>query len=161
MKFIYFKQKRILEYPIGLNMYDAISYIGEITPHLKKIIQEEPLNIWCMGSSGAILAALLVKNISNSCKICHVKKRGEQSHEIGFYNRHVAGKNIILDDFSRSCKTLEKIYEGYDSYVKTPLDALVLSNGYDDTIPSFTPKCIIIDKDTGFKWKKLFKQKLI
>lgn len=139
-------------YPVGENVQVAMDYIYEVTPHIKKLVGNHPINIWCSGSSGAILAAFLVKNLDNNCNICHVKKTGETAHHgNSFYNcanDREKRVNIILDDFMRSGETIERIYSKAKEYIPT-IDILVLSNCYQENWKlSFVPKYLIIDKDS-------------
>lgn len=160
MKFIYFKDSYAMNHPVGENIENALEYISLVAPHVQNVIKKSNLNIWCQGSSGAILSAFLVKELDNSCKICHIKKEGEWSHQNYVSEIFYAPcKNILIDDFMRSGNTLDRIYEAYSKKFRTYLDILILSNGYNDVIPKFKPKCIIIDKATGKEWEKLFKQK--
>jgi adenine/guanine phosphoribosyltransferase-like PRPP-binding protein len=130
-----------LHYPIGHNMTNAMEYINLIAPILQDLCKEHPINIWCMGSSGAILSALLTTKLSNQCSICHVKKDGENSHDSSLHVQQHA-INIILDDFSRTGDTVNKIAEKAGRYIKY-VDVLVLANSYKDWVFRFVPKVMI------------------
>lgn len=154
----FFVKDKLLYHPMGENLQGAIEYIEEVAPFIQKIVKEKSINIWCRGSSGAILGALLAKTIPNPCNICHVKKKGEDSHQNNIEHIFCGEcKNILLDDFSRSGKTLDAIYEAYKEKLgeEQVLDILVLANGWKDCPPRFPVKHIIIDADTGREWKKI------
>lgn len=98
-------------YPVGEHVGYWIKFIDLITIKLLEIIGDKRVNIWCSGSSGAILAALLAKSVKNTVLICHVKKEGEDSHHGNIFNKyHKDGFNVILDDFMRSGETINRIY---------------------------------------------------
>lgn len=145
MNIIPFTDKRYLSYPVGMYMQDAIQYIKEVTPFIKDLIGAEPVNIWVRGSSGAILAALLVSNLDNECYIQHIKKEGEQSHHSGFSYRDV-GYNMILDDFCRSGETLNAIWNEASRHTGN-IDLLVLANMCkEEWCLDFKPENLLIDK---------------
>lgn len=137
-------------YPIGENIRDALHYIDQVTPFIKELIADKAVNIWCSGSSGAILSAFLIKNLDNKCIICHVKKEGENSHHgNSFYSKYYENcVNIILDDFMRSGRTIERIYEQAKECEVT-IDILVLANAYQEPWSlSFKPTNLIIDESS-------------
>lgn len=136
-------------YPVGENIHGALEYINVVTPFIKDLIGDKPINIWCSGSSGAILSAFLVKNLNNPCIICHVKKEGEHSHHGNSFSKIYKNDciNIILDDFMSSGTTIERIYK-QAKYNTLQIDILILANAYKGPwfLP-FKPINFIIDKD--------------
>jgi len=115
MKIIQIPFSKELEYPVSQNMLEAINFINVVTPRLKKLIGNQKLNIWCRGSSGAILAALLVNKLkTNDCLIFHIKKEGESSHSSNNFGDLTSNRkalNIVIDDFVYTGKTLQAIKE--------------------------------------------------
>lgn len=98
------------EYPIG----GSISCIRELTDEYIKAFntlcyhENTNFNLWCRGSSGAILATAFAMYLPQyKFKICHVKKEGEQSHG----NVYPGDKfiNIVIDDFVSEGTTVEAI----------------------------------------------------
>ena len=132
-------------YPVGRSMREALEYIDSVIPHLVKIIKDKRINIWCRGSSGAILSALVAAKIPNNCEICHVKKEGEDSHLGNYFSRGEleGGINIIIDDFSCTGSTVHSIYE---KMVTSTVDILILSRIHSDVHLQFLPKYIITAK---------------
>lgn len=123
-----------LIYPIGDNMSEALIYIKNIAKKFKslKISKGKILNIFCRGSSGAILAALFVSLVPNKVKIIHIKKEGESSHGTStpFYFSRNDGLNIILDDFIDSGNTMNAIYKEFIKYdCGKDIDFLIVENG--------------------------------
>jgi len=157
MNIIPFKE-RLVHYPIGENIGDAIKYIDDVTPLIKEIIKDYPVNIWCSGSSGAILATLLVKNLDNQCIICHVKKKGESSHHGNSFGKaQRAAINIVLDDFARSGETLDRIWQSAKEYVNS-INILCLANCWNEINWrfAFVPNNFIIGDDSiNPLWKDL------
>ncbi len=150
MKTIPFSPIEESSYPIGLHIDEAINYIEKITPFIKDIILKGQLNIWCQGSSGAILAALLSKSLPNKCYINHIKKEGEYSHH-GNYDFRWEGYNMILDDFIRSGETIEHIYKFAKNHTDV-IDILCVANFMYDFKLLFQPNYFISDKDSFDKW---------
>jgi len=150
-------------YPIGENVVDAMDYINQVTPFIKNIVKNHPVNIWCSGSSGAILSAFLVKNIDNQCIICHVKKSGESAHHGNSFDRirDRAAINIILDDFMRTGETIERIWNQASHYCNS-INILVLTNAYQEPWKlSFVPNNLIIEQESiHSSWKDLIPSKI-
>lgn len=137
MKLYELKDVTELSYPIGKNINQIIFYIKEV---MKCIIDNEIfnnvhyINIWCTGSSGAILSALLAEKITTNyprinVTIQHVKKKDEDSHNSGNI-RHFADDamyNIIIDDFVATGDTLKRIQEHLSFHGVNKVDLLILS----------------------------------
>lgn len=137
MKLYELKDVRELSYPIGNNINQIIFYIKEV---MTCIIDNEIfnnvhyINIWCTGSSGAILSALLAEKITTNypqidVTIQHVKKKGEDSHNSGNI-RHFANDvmyNIVIDDFVSSGDTLQRIQKHLSFHSVNKVDLLILS----------------------------------
>ncbi len=102
-------------YPAGKNvaglMTLAKKYADALRAHDKS---HKNVNIFCRGSSGAMIAALFASHITERDPIVvHIKKDGEYNHggSISLTNWHKDGINIIVDDFMSSGETVNKIYE--------------------------------------------------
>lgn len=134
MKLIVFKGPSI-GYPVGEDISGAIASakrFGETFNQVKEF-KGKFVNIWCRGSSGAILAALLASNIKNECIVCHVKKDGETSHNREINpNRYVPFINVIIDDFVCSGRTIKSIYHHMQNEVEgmfgPTVDCLLIHN---------------------------------
>ncbi len=122
------------DYPVGANIKKAQMLIGLYLAEFYKLPYSPitKINLWCRGSSGAIMAALFAASCKYECKICHIKKEGEDSHSFG-YPRFELGTivNIIIDDFVATGETILAIIEGITKYENTrctsvPLDILMV-----------------------------------
>lgn len=149
MNIIPFHNCRSLKYPIGHNLQDSFAYIDEVLPFVQSVVGSRPVNVWCRGSSGAILATLLIKGLDNTCYIQHVKKEGESAHDNGLRYNEDDRLNIIIDDFCRSGSTLNAIWREAKHYQVEAIDLLILANAYRDEWPlDFKPLNLIIDEDS-------------
>lgn len=99
-------------YPVGENIIKYFDICKEIGMHINKQFPNKSITLWCRGSSGAIIAALVSQYIITGVEICHVKKKGEDSHVTEVTARHDI--NIIIDDLMASGDTLEKIVRAMD-----------------------------------------------
>lgn len=126
-----------LDYPVGSNMNGAINYVKEvfrvsIKNKLSFLEANTPINLWCRGSSGAILAALfcsIVTPFNPNVLIIHIKKKGESSHT-NYVRRHKKATNIIIDDFMDSGDTIRQIVIGMQEEleIQNPIiDYLIIS----------------------------------
>jgi len=145
-----------VNYPVGSNIANAISFMENAALKFTAIkeFKNKSINIWCRGSSGAILAALFASNLlDHRVKICHVKKIGELSHDDGLYPMK-NGIHIIVDDFVCTGTTLNAIYKEIiainSNYI---VECLVIGTTSETKkrkkIPrllTFTPKILITNK---------------
>jgi len=123
--------KNPIGYPVGSepqNLLRAIDvYAGVI---LEVVKPGEIVNLFCRGSSGAIIAGMLSIKLANvlTIYIKHVKKDGENSHSMGMFFKpnHI---NIIVDDFVSSGQTIDAIYEKIFSIQKNARIRLLLVSG--------------------------------
>ena len=172
MKIIHFNNGKILDagYPIGSNMLYTIAlskaYGIHLCKNLKKIKKAIKINLWCRGSSGAIIATLvyneLCKLANTEIKICHIKKEKEFSHSstpeffavTTFNEKRINYKiiNIIVDDFISSGNTVNNIYKEalkfHDNWMGVNLtnfsiNYLCISSGRTDNLV-FEPTTLII-----------------
>ena len=163
MKIIPLHIEKKPEYPVGKYISEWIDFINTITPFVIEQTGGKSINIWVRGSSGAILAALLAKNLPNDIDIIHIKKEGENSHNS---NTNISLRyeyNIILDDFIDSGATMIKIWEQAGKYVKS-IDLMIVYsvNTWYCNIGEVIPKTLIISQvsygelvEKGHDWSEL------
>lgn len=124
-------------YPVGSNITNAINLAKNaaiIFNKMKEYNSKQPINIWCRGSSGAILAALFALYIKKKrdVYICHVKKEGESSHITQPCPASNA-INIIIDDFISSGETIRAIKKKMESNSHYNVDCLIVGGQYSDS----------------------------
>lgn len=124
-----------LSYPTGINIGEAVKYINKVYPKVNRLLKGRNLNIWCRGSSGAILGALLASKIPNS-RVVHVRKPGEGSHDnypafldIKDDSGESISLHVILDDFSETGNTVNSIYKEM-KFNKLKCSILILSRHF-------------------------------
>lgn len=142
-----------MRYPVGRYLpqnLERIDFMGQfILEELKGYDRLKVVNLICRGSSGAIVAALILqKLVANDvdCKISHIKKKGESSHSSSFsmYKEEV---NIIVDDFVSSGETMRNIYselvKAYEFNEPPVIDMLAVTGTFDSDSLNFQPKILI------------------
>src|ERR1035437_900978 len=107
--------KKEVDYPISENIASnllTLKFMGI------KILELYPtkvnINLWCRGSSGAIIAAIIASKLISlhyNIVICHIKKEGETNHHGNGIYFFPDGINIIVDDFICSGDTINLISE--------------------------------------------------
>jgi len=102
-----------IDYPVAEHISDNLVTINNMAIKLSKLYSKKiRINLWCRGSSGAIIAAIIASKLIKkqyNTTICHVKKDGEENHH-GSYIYYISdGINIIVDDFICSGKTINII----------------------------------------------------
>lgn len=109
-------------YPVGSDMKGALVFINKYIEAFKKLNYplDTEINIWCRGSSGAILSAMFSILSGHVCYICHVKKEGENSHQSGIGHYSSDSLDIILDDQVASGRTIEAILQSAKENGRTP-----------------------------------------
>ena len=132
-------------YPVSSYIQSNLPIIMKMVEKLKPEIDDDSeLILWCRGSSGAIIAAVMATMINNA-KISHVKKEGEGSHS-NIVSCHPEDKkkavNVIVDDFMSSGETLNAIYEAMQVY-KCKVHGLCISGSVYKSRLKFTPKFIV------------------
>jgi adenine/guanine phosphoribosyltransferase-like PRPP-binding protein len=145
-----------VKYPIGINVDVNIPVVKGLAEAFLKDVGEidemTRVNVYCMGSSGAIMAAIFATIVPNVI-ILHVKKDGEASHsEITNFDRYISKFNcihVIIDDFMVTGNTLETIYARVTKDVKIDIDYLILGRGDYNRITklSYEPKKLISSAD--------------
>lgn len=123
-----------IPYPIGSHIDAAITYINKVyaTIILNELFKNRDINLWCRGSSGAILAGLLASRLLttktfHSVQIIHVKKPNETAHGSDLTYVIENGCNIIIDDFSYTGDTIIHITKSMTSLGIRYVDAIILS----------------------------------
>lgn len=130
MKHLRIKGEGCLDYPVGRNMSKVIKYVDHILLTFKEnnidLDQEKMfINLWCRGSSGAIIAGIFAsKFIRATVRIIHIKKQGEKSHQ-SYHHDICDGCDIVIDDFMDTGSTIFRIW--HDSNIKK-IDYLILEN---------------------------------
>lgn len=121
-----------IPYPVGKAMSITKEIVLEMASKLRIIYpnKSEPLMFLVRGSSGSILAGIIISMMSEyeNIEIMHIKKHGESSHSGNYYRFHKTCKTIILDDFIESGKTVNSIYTSVAEYNKNlTIDTLCVS----------------------------------
>lgn len=139
-----------ISYPIGIDMKGTLNYIAQAAMEFQKIYGSRPYttNLFCRGSSGAILAGLFTSHFPDSnMRIVHIKKEGEWSHSgcvsCGFESQAI---NVIIDDFISSGETIRDIYHKAKEYTdrgrEFKIDVLIVGWGYREDL-GFEPVYLI------------------
>lgn len=100
-------------YPVGSYINSNKKTAIEMVEAFKTIeeFKDAKLDLICRGSSGAIIATIFAMQLSNNCRIIHVKKPGEKSHAGNNYYIRNDAKSIIVDDFIASGDTMHAMYD--------------------------------------------------
>jgi len=129
-------------YPLGINLSSDMSIINLLINKFKTISHYygKNINLYCAGSSGAIMATIFSMNVPN-CRIIHIKKENEQAHSSNmwlapFKENHI---NVIIDDFIASGATVNRIA----SYVTEGIDCLVISGYSNFSKCNFKPHFLV------------------
>jgi len=107
--------KKDINYPVAENMASNLSTINAMADKILELYpNKENINLWCRGSSGAIIAAIISSKLIEKkyhVTICHVKKEGEKNHHGDGIYFIPDGINIVVDDFICSGDTINFISE--------------------------------------------------
>lgn len=158
MKIQFIDRNCSINYPVGRYINDAISFIDAVVNQIDKddSFPTQDLAIWCRGSSGAILAALLSQYFCTEgfreVRINHVKKPNEYSHSSN--SLHVGACNIIIDDFIATGETVREIMKCMKHNGVDYVDYLIVSDtdlrfDDDDNIVGLTypvPRHLVVSK---------------
>lgn len=126
---IFYHRERRMDYPIGENIQHNLPNIKSMAACIAGL-GEKNICLCCRGSSGAIIAGLVVGFLPSDCvcTITHIKKPGEDSHRYGLYipdNAYI----IIIDDFISTGNTICAIYSAiYHEYPSIKIDCLCLDS---------------------------------
>jgi pyrimidine operon attenuation protein/uracil phosphoribosyltransferase len=141
-----------LTYPVGLNLSRNLRTITRMADRLRDVVKsDQKVNLVCMGSSGAIIAALILSQMTDTSlfRVLHVKKDGECSHS-GCASERVNAEdvNVFVDDFIRTGNTLKRTAKKLGH----PLHGIVITGGICDSLlrelPSY-PEFVICESYNG------------
>lgn len=123
-----------VKYPLGSNIPVLRAVTAEYVNGFEQISLEDGtnINLWCRGSSGAILATAFALALPKyNFKIIHVKKRNESAH-YPHADPFSNGIHVVIDDFISSGDTIRAILE------KIPCRAyaLIVINGVEKEMSS-------------------------
>lgn len=114
-------------YPVGENVKDYLQICKQISEEIQKLFPGENITLWCRGSSGAIISALIAQHFGDTgITICHVKKPNEEAHR-SLKSSHTE-INIIVDDFMASGSTVKEIYN--NMYVFNLVPRCIIMTGH-------------------------------
>ena len=112
MKIITYKSEHKINYPVGSYIQHNLPIIEKMANKLHHLYgkNDAQINLWCSGSSGAIIASLVAQKFENAT-ILHVKKEQEASHSNNefFISSYITVINIIVDDFVQTGSTINRI----------------------------------------------------
>lgn len=113
----------ISDYPVGRNLIQTMFVANSMADELNKLFLQitklyqegtygsidlpPHITLFCQGSSGAILAALVAARCSFVKEILHLKKPGEKSHAASFEKAFPNSFNFFIDDHIASGYTIE------------------------------------------------------
>jgi hypothetical protein len=88
-------------YPVGLNMSSAMKFVKEVYKFIRDNddFRGRDINLLCTGSSGSIIASLLFAELDQENVLSSLDDI-----------------NVIIDDFSSSGETIERIYSKVKQY---------------------------------------------
>jgi adenine/guanine phosphoribosyltransferase-like PRPP-binding protein len=153
-------------YPVGTDMSGVYRIVNAMYNELIEIYKDtnQSIRFLCRGSSGAILAGcvayLFEKNNYIDCRVLHIKKPGEISHQEHIYIRE-KDKLIIIDDFITSGNTVNAIHAELLKYsVPFEIDTLIVGGLVETKRLDFKPNYILskeikISFSQEDKYKKL------
>lgn len=131
MKIIENRNLRMIDHPVGYKLSETFDTVNRMAHLLENEINFDitPVNFICVGSSGAIIAAMLYNFIKpNFCKIIHLKKPGESSHKKN--KDHTINKeelNIFVDDVIDIGDTIEYAADELKQIFKLSIKGIVVS----------------------------------
>ena len=110
VRYLYYES---IGYPLGVDMKLTIYHATKMAEAFNLIAEykDKNLNIFCRGSSGAMLAAIFTSalNWPNYIKVHHIKKEGENSHSSNSFSILNNAVSIIIDDLICTGKTIKEI----------------------------------------------------
>lgn len=116
-----------VHYPVGIHMDQAFIFTTEVTTHLleNELLPENhttQICIWCTGSSGSILASLLLQKLHNegftNLTLCYARQEKTSSHGDNYtFQAHDNATHLMIDDFVATGDTIKTIYKVFESYI--------------------------------------------
>lgn len=139
------RYRNFIGYPIGDDLIYNIKIIIKMAKQIRAL-KENSIILCCRGSSGAVIAGIIARELIDlKVKIWHFKKKGESSHNSGYGFSFFNLKQpylIIVDDFSSTGETLNKINQEIEEQTNYKVNCICLSHINDGAI-NFRPKTII------------------
>ncbi len=136
-------------YPVGEDMGGVQNTVNVMFDELKLLYKDKvkPQFVFvCRGSSGAILAgcvAFMFKNDEIRCRVIHIKKPGENSHQ-EFVSFSKDETIIMIDDFISSGTTVNAIHNALiDCNRPFEIDTLIVGGSFQPNRLDFKPNNII------------------
>lgn len=144
MKVQFIKLNGGLFYPVGTYIKNNLPTILEMKDLLYSIYGNSKISLWCRGSSGAIIAAIISQAFSDVI-INHVKKEGESSHGTGidFEKERI---NIIVDDIVSSAITVNAIYKEFSIRGGDKIECLCVADSIFVRNLKFIPNTIVCER---------------
>lgn len=131
-----------MDYPVGNNIPQIKGFITKAIEAVQSVEHEirpegfGTINLFCRGSSGAILASMFAAMCPWDCKVLHVKKDGERSHGGTLYWFDTKNVNFMIDDFICSGDTIYEIYKAITNYTGNPfyeIQGVIVASGWTNT----------------------------
>jgi len=124
---------RKMSYPVGDEISRNMPIIKKLGAKIRTVIirnkiEIKKINIFCSGSSGAIIAAIISETLIKKfgdVDIRHIKKCGENSHGFEYTTYGMRGFNIIVDDFIATGETMKRIF--YSIEINTKIDLIAVT----------------------------------
>lgn len=120
-------------YPVGQHIFQATETIEQVVRVIRSnnlLPHDCHVDIFCRGSSGSILAALLVGKLSHpDISIVYIRKENENSHSAPYvpYSKNTK-INVVIDDFIGTGETLNAVWEGMNNMGRDSIDLLIIGN---------------------------------
>lgn len=139
-------------YPVGRYPDSGIDFVQAVFSRIIKMpeFHNKTVHIFCAGSSGVFLAALLCERMLNSGLYYHVsvvvvRKEGEKAHHD--YSTPIRKENaayFIIDDFVGTGDTMRRIFRHFISLTaQTEIDLVAVSRNFSSQATGFSPKILI------------------
>lgn len=156
MEYQFYPTREDMFYPVGHNLVKNLPAIKQMGDEIGARYHDNKIHLFCQGSSGAIIAGIVVANLTTigiEAEVNHVKKEGEWSHHSGAARIGSFDDNsvcIIIDDFISSGETVNRIYAEYENCMKmsgrpVKLDALVVRGNVHIGGLQFDAKLLLAD----------------
>jgi len=99
-----------IDYPVGEHIVKNVIEIDKMAKALVECYPARDMTFWVTGSSGSIIAAIICSKLRCNTKIIYVKKPKEDNHHIDEHPQPIKDSlNIIVDDFTRSFSTIQRV----------------------------------------------------
>jgi adenine/guanine phosphoribosyltransferase-like PRPP-binding protein len=138
-----------LTYPIGSYIQKNLPIIKALANAIRNLNIQQRIIFCCMGSSGAIIAAIVASEIPNST-IYHIKKDGESAHSSNYIELFPDDYIILIDDFISSGATMHRTVDkltSLNSEVHINCIALGGSVRSDTIVRDINPDILILNEN--------------